>query len=318
MRRLAWLALLLVACSAQPPVTATSPGATPSPVSCRLAVIAGTRGQGSGPQQAGFLSLPGMTFTPALDAGDGMFYDGPLKRWVPAGPPALASDGLTYAIVAGDTKLSRLYLVDLRTGGEVLLATGGPWQVVGIEPDAVYVMRIEYVESPAYGQLPISHGLWRVPRDGGPPVALTSDSTDWQILGSGAAWGGGSTLDVAGGPNDVVRLDLATRQLTTWFSPGMRSRVIAVDRSSAILVMSEAADDELWRVTSPGRAVKVWSGTTDVLGPWYPAANDGDVVWFSSRSGTPAWAIFRYSPDRGLQQVASFTDHPVSVAGPCA
>jgi hypothetical protein len=316
-RRLGWLAVLLVACSAQPSTSAGSPGASPSATTCKLAVIAGTHGQGSGPQQAGFLSLPGSTFAPAPGAGDGMFYDRPLKRWVPAGPPALAANGLAYAFVDGDTRVSRLHLVDLITGGDVVLASGGPWRVAGVEPDAVYVMLIEYMETQAYGELPIGHGLWRVPRAGGPPVELTRDSRGWEVLG-GAAWGGGSTLDVAGGPNDIVRLDLSTGKVKTWFAPGKRSFVIAVDRGGAPIVMAEAADRSMWRVASPGNAVKVWSGTVDGLGPDYPVATDGDVIWFSSRSGTPTWAIYRYSPDLGLQQAAVFTDHPVSVAGPCA
>jgi hypothetical protein len=324
MRRLTWVALFLVACSAQPRASAGSPSTgstTPSPWSCRLPVIAGSVGQGSGPQQAGFLSLPssGFSFSPAAAAGDGMFYDRPLKRWVPWAPPALSDDGSSYAYVDGDSNSSRVHLVDVRTDRDIVLAEGGPWRVVGLQPDAVYVMRIEYLPySEAYGVMAVGRGLWRVPLKGGVPVQLTGDSRNWPFVGAGAAWGEGSTFDVGGGPNDVVRLDLRTLQLTTWFAPGKRSRVLAIDASGVPLIMSEAAAYELWRVAAPDGAVKVWSAAPGATGPYSPAAVDGSVVWFSSTSLTPSWSIYRYSASRGLELVANFSDHPVSVAGPCA
>ena len=245
-----------------------------------------------------------------------MFYDRTLQRWVPEGPPALSDDGTSYAYIDGDNKSSRLHLVDLRTKGDRILAQGGPWRVVGLRPDAVYVERVESLPySEAYGVMVVSRGLSKVPFDGGVPVELTSDTRHWIVAG-GAAWGGGSTFDVAGGPNDIVRLDLDSKKLTTWFAPGKRSRLLAIVAGTP-LVMAEAADDQLWRVTSPGAAIRIWTGT-DAMAPDYPIAVDGSVVWFSSRSQTPAWAIFRYSGDRGLQQVAAFADRPISVAGPCA
>ncbi len=327
MRRLAWLALLLVACSAQPPAAAGPPNAAarvssePSPWSCRLPIIAGFIGQGSDPQTAGFLSLPGsdFNFTPATDAGDGMYYDRPLARWVPWGPPALSDDGSTYAYVDGDSSSSRVHLVDVRTRRDIVLAEGGPWRVVGLQPDAVYVMLIEYLpNSEAYGAMSVGRGLWKVPLKGGVPAQLTSDSRNWPFVAAGAAWGDGSTFDVAGGPNDVVRLDLRTLKLTTWFAPGARSYVIAIDAGGMPLIMSEAADEELWRVPAPGHAVKVWSGPTDGPRPFSPVAVDGGVIWFSSANMTPSWSIYRYSGSRGMELVANFSDHPVSVAGPCA
>lgn len=247
-----------------------------------------------------------------------MFYDRPLARWVPSGPPALAADGRSYAFADGDSKSSRVHLVDLLSNSEVVLAQGGPWRVVGLQPDGVYVMLLEYLPpSPAFGQIVAGRGLWKVPRTGGAPVRLTTDSREWLVEG-GAAWGAGSTVDVAGGPNDIVRLDLGTNELTTWFAPGQRSHVLAVDASGVPLIMTEAADEEIWRVPAPGGGVKVWSGSTDGPRPSYPVAVDGGVVWMSSGNFTHSWSIFRYSGDRGLELAANFTDRPVTVAGSCA
>jgi hypothetical protein len=248
-----------------------------------------------------------------------MFYDRPLARWVPWGPSALSDDGSSYAYVDGDTTASRIHLVDVRTKRDTVVAEGGPWRLVGLQPDAVYVMRIEYLpESPAYGVLVAGRGLWKVPLKGGEPVELTSDGREWPFVAAGAAWGAGSTLDVAGGPNDIVHLDLRTMQVTTWFAAGKRSRLLAVDATGSALIRTEAAEAELWRVPSPGGAVKVWSGPAN--GPWpdYPVAVDGGVVWFSSANPTPTWSIYRYSAASGLELVANFSDHPMTVAGPCA
>ena len=185
MRWLAALALLVVACSVQPPGSAST---TPSPSTCRLPVISGSIGQGSGPQTAGFLTLPGagFNFSPAGDAGDGMYYDKPLARWVPWGPPALSSDGTSYAYVEGDQTRSRVHLVDVRTKRDTQLAEGGPWRLVGLATGAIYLMRIEYFDTAAYGLMAFGRGLWKLPLTGGVAEQLTSDSRGW-TLGPGAA-----------------------------------------------------------------------------------------------------------------------------------
>lgn len=315
MSRLALLGVFFVACSAQPAAVATS---TPGSSVCRLAVIQGTHGQGSGPQTPGFLTIPGNTFVAATGAGDGMFYDRALTRWVPAGPPALSADGKQYALVEGDTKTSKVHLVDIASGTDRLVATGGPWEGVGLAADAYYVMRVEYVDSAAYGQLAISQGLWKLPLSGAAPVPLTSDARGWVWVAAGHVYGAGFTVDVAGGPNDVARLDLSTGQATSWFDHHARTRILSVDAGGSALVLTEAADEEVWRVAPSGDAVEVWSGPSDSIRPGYPVAVDGSDVWLSSESLTPAWAIYHFSPRSGFHQVATFTDHPVSVAGPCA
>jgi hypothetical protein len=257
MKRLAVLAFLLVACMAQP---ADSTRVTPSPSICRLPVIAGSPGQGSGPQTPGFLTVPGLTFTPAPGAGDGMYYDRPLARWVPWAPPALSSDGRSYAYVDGVQNSSRVHLVDIAHQSDTVLNEGGPWRLVGLGPDAVYLMRIEFLpESPAYGVLVLGHGLWKVALTGGAPERLTSDNRTW-TLGPGAAWGGGSTVNIAGGPNDIIRFDLRTKQSAVWFARNTRAFVLGTDDLGTPLIMSDGADDELWMVPGPDTRAEIWSG----------------------------------------------------------
>ena len=314
MRWLAALAFLLVACSAQPPVSAS---VTPSPATCRLPVISGSPGQGSGPQTPGFLTVPGLSFSPDTSAGDGMYYDKPLARWVPWGPPALSGDGKTYAYVDGVQNSSRVHLVDIATKRDTLLVDGGAWRLVGLAPDAVYLMQIEFLPaSPAFGVLVLGHGLWMVPLEGGAPVQLTSDPRSW-TLGPGAAWGAGNTVDVAGGPNDIIRFDLKTRQSAVWFARNTRAFVLGTDDRGTPLIMSEADDVEMWMVPTPDTRAEIWSGPTNGTRPWAPVAFDGGTIWLSSANMTRSWNIFRYT-GTGLEVTATFTDHPVTVAGPCA
>src|SRR5438445_2224473 len=321
MRRLALLALAFLACAQQPAASTSGAPVTAAPSPCRLAVIQGSPGQGAGPQTPGFLTIPGAVFSPATDAGDGMYYDKPLQKWVPAGPPALSADGLSYAYIAGDTTSSQVHLVDLRSGSDRIISFGsfgGPWRLAGVASDAVYLMRVEYVDSPAYGRLAQGKGLWKLALNGAEPAELTSDARGWVWFADGAVYGGQSTMDVAGGPNDVVRFDLRTMQVTTWFSHQVRSRLLAVDTTGAALVMGEAANEELWRAARPDDATQIWSGATDAVRPDFPVAVDGSDVWMSSSSLTPSWAIFHVPPSGALQEVARFTDRPVTVAGPCA
>jgi hypothetical protein len=268
--------------------------------------------------QAGFVSLPATTFAADSQAAGGSFYDRALGRWVAVGPPVLSADGLIYAFFDGGTKPGNLELADLKTGAFRLLATGGPWQVVGIGADAVYMMEIEYVQTAAYGQLGVSRGLWKVQLSGGAPTRLSSDSLYWSWVDSRAVYAAGTTTDVAGGPNPVVRFDLSTGQAAKWFDRAARTRLLAVDASGAGFVLTEGADEELWRIPATGEPIKVWSGTTDAIRPWSPVAVDGSDVWFSSSTSVPQWAIYHYSPQHGLQQMALFSDHPITVAGPCA
>lgn len=247
-----------------------------------------------------------------------MYYNKQLGRWVPWGPPALSSDGASYAYVDGVQNSSRVHLVDIAKQRDTVLAEGGPWRLVGLASDAVYLMRIEFLPaSPAYGVIAAGRGLWKLPVTGGVAEQLTTDGRNW-TLGPAAAWGGGSTIDVAGGPNDIVHFDLITKQSTIWFAPGRRSRVLAIDSGGAPLIMSEADNEELWRVPAPNGAVKIWSGSTDVPRPDGQVAVDGGAVWFSSANTTRTWTIFRYTAAAGLEVMANFSDHPVSVAGPCA
>src|ERR1700694_5057935 len=97
MRVLALLGALIVACTSQPAQSAATQsartGASASSYSCRLAVISWPSPTA---RLAGYVTLPGGTFTAAGDAGSGMYYDRPLNRWGRGGPPALSAGRLSF------------------------------------------------------------------------------------------------------------------------------------------------------------------------------------------------------------------------------
>ena len=275
--------------------------------------------QGVEKVQTGFLTLPGSTLTPATNTGDAFYYNRALTRWVAWDPSVQSDDGSSYAYVDGDKSSSRLHVVDVRANNDRVLAEGGPWSVIGLQPDAVYVTRVEYLpESQAFGVLVKPLGLWRVPLMGGGAVQLTDDTMAWVYASQGAAWALSRSLNIAGAPTDVLRLDLKTKQVTTWFAPGKRTAVLAIDSGGVPLIMSEADSFDLWRVPAPDGAVKVWSAADNEMGPYSPVAVDGRVIWFSSHSMTRESGIYRYSAAKGVELVANFKDRLVWVAGPCA
>jgi len=180
------------------------------------------------------------------------------------------------------------------------------------------VLLIEYLpDSPAYGVLELGHGLWRVPLDGTGAVQLTNDSMGWSYVSNGEAWANSRSLNIAGAPDDILRFDLQTRQLTTWFSPGKRTAVLAIDSSGVPVISSEAGTYEVWRVAAAESGVKIWSGPSNDLVPGGPVAVDGGAMWFSAWSLASGSGIYRYSQSKGMELVAKFSDRTVWVAGPC-
>ncbi|GAC1666115.1 MAG: hypothetical protein PVS2B1_24840 [Candidatus Dormibacteraceae bacterium] len=319
-RPLLCLVMLLVACGGQPAASVPSPTNRPtvsSPIpspstsstTCRLPILAGQTGQPGTPQAPGFFALSTLDITQDTDAGSGArFYDRQLKRWLPADPQAVSEDGSSYAYVDGDTSTSRLHLVDLVANKDRVLAEGGPWRLVGLQPDGAYVA----------GIADKSRGLWKVALEGGAPLQLTNDTRSWVNVSKGAAWASVGAMDPGRGLSDVFRLDLQTRQVTTWFARGTRSVLLGFDENGVPLIMNERDVNELWRVPSPEAGVMVWSGAPTAMGPYAPAALDGSVVWFSSRNSASDSGIYRYSAEKGVQLVATFVNRQVSVAGPCA
>lgn len=303
--------------------------AAPSPnLGCRLAVRQFDADGNSATD--GFIRIPdGTIFEPAVGAS-GVIYDAALGRWINGDSGGLSPDGLSYAFIDGDTNQSRVHITDLRSGADRIVATGGPWAVVGLQPDGVYLEKIVYgPDTAAFGRLTTPVGLWFQAVSGGSPEQLTSDGRSWQFVHAGFAWGiefnradphpfGG---DLGYSPNQVVRLNLVDRSLERWlYRPGMAVSLLGVDRTGAPFVDAQnGARVELWRLQSMSVSQALWQGDWGVLAPASPIVSDGDSVWMSSFAPTPPYfpAIYRWTGSSGIHLVAQFNDKRVLVAGPC-
>lgn len=316
--------LTLAGCSESSTSAAHSPSAQ---TGCRLAVQqSDVKGNNT---VDGFIHIPsGTTFEPATGAA-GRVYDAALGRWIEADWGGMSPDGLSYAFTDGDANQSRVHITDLRTGADRVVTTGGPWAVVGLQPDGVYLRRIVYgADTAAFGRLSTSAGLWFQALSGGTPKQLTSDSRGWQFVHAGFAWG--TELNKAdphpvggdGGysPNQVVRLNLVDRSLEQWlYRPGMGVTIVGLDRTGAPFVSANGAQVELWRLDRVNVAEPVWRGIWGDLAPAGPMISDGDSVWLSSFIPAPPYypAIYRWTGSSGIHLVAQFSDRQVMVAGPC-
>jgi len=326
--------MVLGACSTQPmagttpqaSLVATSP--SPSAAACRLPVVVSDV-DGTNTRPA-FLSLSTGSIE-FVTGGEGGIYDAPLGRWVVADRRGLAPNGLTYAYVDGDTTMSRVHLVDLLTGIDRVITSGGPWAIVGLRSDDLYLMKLVYgPPSPAFGSVSTPQGLWMMPLTGGAPRRLTSDHRSWSAVGTSAAWG--SEFNAAdpqpyggdGGfaPNQIVRLDLATADVATWlYRPGFGAFVIGLYQSDIPFVAAQNGSvQELWALSSANPTEPLWSGAWGELGPSEPMVADSGIVWLSGFIPEPPYspAIFRWTDTTGFQMVARFKDLRITVAGPCS
>ena len=319
------LLVTLVGCSQSSGAASSSPSAA---AGCRLAVqqsdVKGNNTIG------GFLTVPGGTTVEPAAGAAGANYNPALGRWVTSAWGVWSADGLTSTHIDGDTTTSRVHLVDLRTGADRVLATGGPWSVVAFEAEGIYLMKLVYgPPSAAFGTLATPQGLWLLPLNGGAPQQITADHRSWQAVHGGLAWAnelnradpqpyGG---DVGYSPNQIVRMDLATRTTETWlYTPGESASVMGVDRAGVPFVESQnGGKQEVWRLDRAKPEAPIWAAKWGELGPSMPMVADGSVVWMSGWLPSPPYspAVYRWSAASGLQLVARFDDRRVWVAGPC-
>jgi len=199
-------------------------------------------------------------------------YDWPLQRWLPVPYKWVAPDGTRYAY--SDSQ-SRVHVVEVKNNSDRIVASGAYWGVYAFAADGIYVGQRDPSKQPSL------LGLWRISKTGGSPQILTSQGT-WLGIGPDAAW---SVVQESSpsvfwpSPENsfgrvLKRLDLKTRQITTWYtSEGGRFRVAAVDSNGRPVLLG--LDERLvWVVTAAGMVEAFGHGfVTDAIvdshGIWY-------------------------------------------------
>lgn len=314
----------VIAITACAPETAAQPSAaSPSPAACSLPVWWG--GEGSD-VHAGFVTVPDGTFRDAgvllyrtqagaLGGAYGGTYDRTRGRWIRAGHPAVSPDGSRYAYWTADPVHSEIHVVDVATGDDHI-AYSGPIQfiLVGFESDGIYLAHIINARQGAFEL------LYRLdPSVGTPQLVPGSDrhmyQWGWVLIADGAAWG----IDNRPAGNDyiysVLRLDLATAQVTEWIEGTALLWPQGVDSSHRLYAAGYSGP--LWRIDAPGHAVQLDSTSqvyfSEAIGGPSGFEADSRGVWFAGQG-----AVWLY-PD--AQPAQRFTVGPaaedVYPAGTC-
>ena len=317
------------ALSSPTPVASTPPQPAATPVGlnvrCRLPVVWITN-PANPTQHAGFLSFPGQSLTEDRSAPAGSrFYDRAFARWLPVWRDAVSPDGAHYAYTKTDPSATSgtVHVVDVATGVDKAIYTGGPMEVVEYGADGIYLTN-------GY-EVPI--GLWLENPEGGQPRIISSTILFPRVT-NGAAWGvtfNSADPDPASGgmtgpQNELLRIDLVTGASSAWwYQPGQDLRVMDADYSGDLFVQEfreSTTRVSTWAVTAPKTAQLVYddtNGTAD-LGPDNVAAVDANGTWFDAGGGsvdgpqtTPIWL---FAGGR-IKEIAVVRQFGVVIAGGC-
>jgi hypothetical protein len=267
--------------------------------------------------------------------GDTLAYTRRYGRWLPTTIAALSPDSAHYAyaeITQNSPRRSRIHVVDVSTAVDRLVrdqvvSDQGFYVVINYQAEGVYLADIG---PSGEGQV----GLWLLdPRSGAiravaPPNQPSTSRGGFSLIGAGAAW----YTDLAPGdqpphqgidPVDrLVRYDLKRLFGEPWFrKPGLELEAIGLDGQSNPVVTtssmkpdaSASTSEQLWLVTSPGRASELYSGpgseSADFIQFGAPLADDHGL-WFGTNKG-----IYLYTPGGKFLKVSSAAGE---VAGRCS
>jgi hypothetical protein len=296
-----------------PPSTGQPPAIT---LNCRLPIYAGQPGSG------GFINFPQGNFTadprsavalPAPSPGApspgpnnpapgyggypggygqgyyGMAWEPVHARWLPVKLEWVAPDGNHYAYPSTNS----VYLVDAATSTQVELGVGHGWVVIRVLNDRVYAT------------IPNSPGFWVLPFAGTPRQVTVMGY--WQAATSVAAYGMKTSAVPQGVANTLVKLDIATGNISDWFTrDGSQTWIYGFDGQANPIVYASYyngnGDWALWLTKSPTSATVIANrsqnfytqgpSVADAHGIWFPAytqqpyANNAGIVLYVAGSGS--------------------------------
>jgi hypothetical protein len=324
MRTLGLVALMVVAgCSSQPAASATSP--TPSvsaQAACKLPVYWGENVT-SPPgirTHAAFVSWPGGAVTdvgivPPYPLVSGSAYDAGSNKWLPVSRELVSPDGTRYAYSSGVQTHYEVHVVDIASGADRMLYSGPTdFFVLAFESDAIYVVN---AIAPRQG---VFEKLYRLDPAGGSPALVPGSDRHlyqwgWVLVSDGAAWG--IDVPIQGSGYSVLRLDLATNQVTDWLD-GQATMFwpIGTDKMHRLYLANN--QQQLWRIGSPGQVDRLANP-----GPVTPSAglgapsgfvSDSHGVWISGQGGVWLYSV----PGEPIQVQVGPLDANVWLGGPCA
>ena len=298
--------------------SASPSAATDSTLTCRLPVISPTTS--AEPVPGGWIYFPGGQFIrdpaslPGRLLGHVPSYDIAIGGWVPVELKNVAPDGATY-VLHGDPSLpkpSGFYIADAATGTrKLILAADGPpqapasWDVIDFASAGIYL------SSNGIKTVP---GLWLLdPHNGS--VSLVEGSHYWSTIAVGSAWAvdptGGTTAETQ--TYKVYRLDLRTREVSTWYQGPTPIRLLSPTPDGDLLVaFGPYGSERLELLAAPNQLVQVALPPDLPFVPISYAYLAHPGVWLP----LPAGGIALYMKGEGVKIMTRSTN-VFDVAGGC-
>lgn len=298
--------IALAACTSAAP--SGQPGASPSAVGeCRLPVL----------WSVNVVSPPGVDFHSAFvrvpdgsvnevgvlpqlpQKGYGTSYDSASRKWLGADRRLVSPDATRYAYwTSSELGTYEVRIVDIATGADRVVYSGSTlYIVIAFGSEAIYLV---HGINPRQGAF---EKLYRLDPMGGTPTLVPGSDRHmyqygWVLVADGAAWGIDYRVQGSDYSYSVVRLDLATNQVTQWLeSQPTMFWPLGVDGKHKLYVGDN--QQQLWRVgpagqvdrlanpgpVTPSEGIGGSSGfVSDSLGVWI--AGQGSV-WLYSEDGAP-------------------------------
>lgn len=252
-----------------------------------------------------------------LYGDSGASFDRPAGRWLPVPPAQVLADGSSYVYTreaSPNQAVNEIHQVNVASGSDRIIDNRGAYDAIAYRPEGVYLVHHLNGTDGA-------NGLWLLdPVTGGLKPYPAGTQASWIAIAGGGAW----SFSVDGsrfGSSSLLRLDLASNTLATWYTarsstqppePGSRSvRVIGFDSEQHPIVEIYSfggGAPEVWLVTSPSQAARLSGlklgdftpppGVTDSHGAWV-VGSDGVYLYrgsnFERVAATPAGWTPNYS-----------------------